>query len=106
MDAKARKGIFIGYSAQQLGYRVMDIESMKVYVSRDVQFKEGSYTAAAALMKAERMNDDGTEEGQDDEYYEDLAYRNETTLMQHVSAEEHGIKLDTEMPKVSESGWR
>ena len=103
LDAKARKGIFIGYSAQQLGYRVMDIESMKVYVSRDVQFKEGSYTAAAALMKAERMNDDGTEEGQDDKYYEDLTYRNETTLMQHVSAEEHGIKLDTEMPKVSES---
>jgi hypothetical protein len=103
LDAKSRKGIFIGYSEQQLGYRVMDIESMKVHVSRDVQFNEGSYTAAAALMKEERMNDDGTQGDRDDhKYYEDLTYRNEITLIQRVSAEEHGINVDKDMHKEAE----
>ena len=40
LDAKARKCVMLGYGASQKGYRLYDIERMKVIHSRDVVFDE------------------------------------------------------------------
>lgn len=51
MDAKAIKGIFIGYDPiKENGYRVYDITNHRVIVSRDVQFFEQSFTAGRDLV--------------------------------------------------------
>ncbi|CAA7062304.1 unnamed protein product [Microthlaspi erraticum] len=41
LDEKARRGIFIGYSSQTKGYRVLILENEMVEISRDVAFEEG-----------------------------------------------------------------
>ena len=42
LDCKARKCVLLGYGANQKGYRLYDVESMKVIHSRDVVFDETS----------------------------------------------------------------
>ena len=42
LDCKARKCVLLGYGANQKGYRLYDIERMKVIHSRDVVFDETS----------------------------------------------------------------
>ena len=51
MDPKAIKGIFIGYDrVRENGYRVYDIESHRVIVSRDVEFYEKNFTSARSIV--------------------------------------------------------
>lgn len=42
LEAKAEKGIFLGYSSQSKGYRIYNLQTGKVLVSRDVVFDEES----------------------------------------------------------------
>jgi hypothetical protein len=42
LDNKAEKGIFLGYSSQSKGYRVYNIETGKISVSRDVKIDENA----------------------------------------------------------------
>jgi hypothetical protein len=39
-DERAKPGIFVGYPFNQKGYRIYDMHTRKIYVSRDVQFFE------------------------------------------------------------------
>ncbi|KAL4324140.1 hypothetical protein GQ457_11G003170 [Hibiscus cannabinus] len=43
LDERAWKGIFVGYSSQSKGYRIYNLESKMIVVSRDVIFYEDSY---------------------------------------------------------------
>ena len=53
MDAKATKGIFIGYDRnRENGYRVYDIVNHRVMISRDVKFFEKSFTAAREVVSS------------------------------------------------------
>ena len=40
LDARAREGMFVGYSDQSKGYKIWDAERRKMFVSRDVKFEE------------------------------------------------------------------
>ena len=40
LDEKTEKGIFLGYSTQSKGYRVYNIRTKKLIISRDVEFDE------------------------------------------------------------------
>ena len=40
MDPKAKKSIFLGYGIGVKGYRLFDIETSKVFCSRDIVFNE------------------------------------------------------------------
>ena len=40
LDIKAKRGVFVGYSNQSKGYRVLILENEKIEVSRDVEFEE------------------------------------------------------------------
>ena len=42
LDTKAKKGIFIGYSSQSRGYRMLNLEDEKIVISRDVTFDENA----------------------------------------------------------------
>jgi hypothetical protein len=42
LDAKAKKCIFIGYDQRKNGWKCMDPETYKFFVSRDVIFDEGA----------------------------------------------------------------
>ena len=41
--------IFIGYSTEQQGWKVYDVNTSKTHVSRDVKFDESRFTLASAL---------------------------------------------------------
>ena len=43
LDEKAQLGIFIGYAVSSKGYRVYNVQTKKILVSRDVQFDEGAH---------------------------------------------------------------
>jgi hypothetical protein len=43
-SAKAKPGIFLGYSNEKIGYRIFNLESKSVEVSRDIQFDENKFT--------------------------------------------------------------
>jgi len=49
-SAKAKPGIFLGYSSEKLGYRVFNIETNSIDVSRDVQFDENKFTHGAQYL--------------------------------------------------------
>ncbi len=42
LDARSKRGLMMGYSTQSKGYKIWDIESSKLLVSRDVTFDENS----------------------------------------------------------------
>ncbi|XP_033145473.1 uncharacterized protein LOC103839411 isoform X1 [Brassica rapa] len=42
LDVKAKRGVFVGYSNQSKGYRVLILENEKIEVSRDVEFEESN----------------------------------------------------------------
>lgn len=44
LDAKGRKAIFLGYDCSAKAYRLMDIETSKIVISRDVIFHEESFS--------------------------------------------------------------
>lgn len=43
LDNKAEIGIFLGYAAQAKGFKIYNVLTGKVYVSRDVKFDEQAY---------------------------------------------------------------
>ena len=42
-DERAKPGIFVGYPYGQKGYRIYDIKTHQIYVSRDVIFHESIF---------------------------------------------------------------
>ena len=48
-DARAHPGIFIGYPSNHKGYKILDIKTKKIYVSRDVIFHEDLFPFQDAL---------------------------------------------------------
>lgn len=40
LDSKAEKGIFVGYGSQSKGYRVYNLQTKEVTVSRDIIYDE------------------------------------------------------------------
>ena len=42
LDDKSEKGIFLGYSTQSKGYRVYNLRTKKLMISRDVEFDESA----------------------------------------------------------------
>ena len=40
LDDKTEKGIFVGYNSQSKGYRIYNLKSNKIIISRDVEFDE------------------------------------------------------------------
>ncbi|TXG63371.1 hypothetical protein EZV62_010365 [Acer yangbiense] len=43
LDENAQLGIFIGYAVSSKGYRVYNVQTKKILVSKDVQFDEGAH---------------------------------------------------------------
>ncbi|XP_021747642.1 uncharacterized protein LOC110713506 [Chenopodium quinoa] len=40
LDSRAKPCVFLGYSSSQKGYKVLDLETYKMFVSRDIHFHE------------------------------------------------------------------
>ncbi|KAL4369603.1 hypothetical protein GQ457_05G026510 [Hibiscus cannabinus] len=40
LDSKADRGIFLGYDSQAKGYRIFNLDTRKIMISRDVEFNE------------------------------------------------------------------
>ena len=71
LDARARIAIFVGYSEQSKAYKLIDIETRKVIVSRDVRFDEHS------TVQFDRMSDGVTVEPSEDEEVMELGSSNQ-----------------------------
>ena len=48
LDSRSDKFIFLGYNASHLGYRCLSLSSGKLYISRDVIFREHDYPFASS----------------------------------------------------------
>jgi hypothetical protein len=58
LDENARKGIFVGYGANNdTYYRIYDREKNKIIISRDVKFNEQSFTEAHKMKEEEERMD-------------------------------------------------
>ena len=89
LDAKARRGIFVGYAANG-GWRVLDLSSGKVVASRDVKFNENEFTfRGAELARAlgveaahdyEPIADDAL-----DDVLAGLSFKDQMTLAMQIS---------------------
>jgi len=51
LEPKAKKCIFVGYSTEQQGWKLYDVNTRKIHVSRDVKFDETSFTLANMLSQ-------------------------------------------------------
>jgi len=83
---KAVKGMFIGYT--DLGYRILDPSTHKVYPTRHVKFDEGNFSAAAAARESLQSTDDAEDED-DETYYGRLTLANEIALAKLISLEDN-----------------
>lgn len=78
LDEKAEKCILIGYSSQSKGYRVFNIKTRKVFVSRDVKVDEDAYwdwndsqvqERPAKVIEDKSSNSDLAPESESDDEY-------------------------------------
>lgn len=60
---RGRLGVFIGYPHGQKGHRIVDKESGKIIVSRDVKFLEGVFLFAAGKMDLQDSREDIIDDG-------------------------------------------
>lgn len=64
LDARSREGLMMGYSTQSKGYKIWDLESRKMIVSRDVTFNENLDNTAEITYddeKSRNVTDPGGE---------------------------------------------
>jgi transposase InsO family protein len=87
LDAKAKPCIFIGYDV--LGYKLLDVETMKVVRTRDVTFDESKFAQMQRFREALLLSpDDNGEYKEFDEWLNLSRFEAETRLVQQISLEE------------------
>lgn len=88
-DTKARKCILLGYGEETKGYRLYDVNKMKVLYSRDVKFNEMS-----------NNNEQGSQDVQDEDYklVIDMSSKNDTEA---DTEEQPEIAVQDEAPRRS-----
>jgi transposase InsO family protein len=87
---RGRLCAFVGYDESKNAYRLLDTDTMKVVVSRDVVFHEHQFTRMAALADVANDGDDGDDGDEDfDGFLTRTTFKNEIKLVELVSKEEH-----------------
>ena len=56
-EVRGRPGVFIGYPQGQKGYKIYDLDSNKVIISRDVRFVEQSFPLAESVQQEQEGED-------------------------------------------------
>jgi hypothetical protein len=56
LSFRSKECVFIGYSALHKGYKCLDIDSGRVYISRDVIFDEGVFPFSKTLTQQSQPN--------------------------------------------------
>jgi transposase InsO family protein len=82
MEAKAQRAILVGYPDSQPGWRVLNLETGKLQVSRDVSFSEGHFT-----FRGDQLNRALGKEG---------AYKDDQTLSEMIDL----MSYETALAKV------
>ncbi|GLT43009.1 hypothetical protein SLA2020_169860 [Shorea laevis] len=91
LDERSKVGIFMGYSSQSKGYRVLNLKTQKIEISRDVKFDEelawdwkNSQVIAASQLQ-EQISDEATdlvelEYDEENDQIDDVPVRGTRTL--------------------------
>lgn len=77
LDAKARKGIFVGYATESKGYRIYDLTDCKIAIKRDVTIDEEAHWDWN--MKEVRRYEGVISSIQDESRYDDPEFNVEDT---------------------------
>ena len=94
LDPKTVLCIFLGYSQDDHNYRLYDVSTNKITISRrgDVRFDEKNFSQAKLFRETHLLASDGTAAPRtEDEYYnfiQDSRFKAETKLMQMVSLQD------------------
>jgi hypothetical protein len=56
LSSRSKKCVFIGYSALHKGYKCLDIDSERVYISRDVIFDESIFPFSRQPPLVQRLS--------------------------------------------------
>ena len=86
LEGKAVLGMFVGYEPSRLGYRILDVDTRKIIISRDVRFDDTAFTQSKRLLEEEGGQD--TLQGFSDNL-DRIMWDNETKLVEMISKEEH-----------------
>jgi len=103
LDSKVWLGMLVGYDEKRHGYRVLDAQTHKVAVTRDVRVEESSFKQSAAMVAGQ--GGDAGLLGFDEEM-DRVTFANELKLVQRISLEEHAAKMkkDAEAAAVAAVG--
>jgi hypothetical protein len=104
LDSKAESGIFVGYEESRMAYRVLDVNTREVKVSRDIRFDETNFSNCAKLLKqlcGDDQDEDITFEGE----MERLTFSRELELVKRISLADHiKAQSSTGATSANESG--
>ncbi|XP_058004059.1 retrovirus-related Pol polyprotein from transposon TNT 1-94 [Hevea brasiliensis] len=76
LDSKAEKGVFVGYSSESKGHRVLNPFTHQVYVSRSIKVDEGSEWDWSKMEPAELAQKQQTNLQDQQTIFEDLIQQN------------------------------
>ena len=57
LDSRSKEGLMMGCSTQSKGYKIWDVESSKLVVSRDVEFNESSVNSLEVQIQTNEVTD-------------------------------------------------
>ncbi|MFV0960753.1 hypothetical protein QML37_30830, partial [Klebsiella pneumoniae] len=102
LDPHAIKGIFLGYSATQKGYKCQDPSSGRVYVTRDVSFLENQFYFGTSIQ-GENSGRELNSQSEDIQFFDFLDYKKGgSCAMDTEIARCEGVTgQDNEVPKNS-----
>lgn len=89
---KAELRMVLGYDDQKRGYRMMNVHTRDVKLSRDVRFDEKSFTQCAELLKQEGGSPASVQSFA--EHFSNTNFDNEMRLVQKISLEEHQAAVE------------
>ncbi|OMO69325.1 Integrase, catalytic core [Corchorus capsularis] len=111
LDHKADTGIFLGYSSNVKGYRVYNLKTEKVILSRNVKFDEfaawdWNSHEIQATGRQSTMSDQSLELSADEDFYDDYPVRGTRPLTEiYERCNVAVLEPDTYKEAISVSGW-
>ena len=97
LQAKARRCVFLGYSEETKGWKLLDLDSKRMFVCRDVQFNETVYPKKEKPSKSTRRlhddkdNDNDNNDNDNDDLYcdDDDSDVDESPVMSMPISDDH-----------------
>jgi len=97
LDPRCRRAIFMGYSTQSKGYKLWDLESRKMIVSRDITFREG-VTPETEITEIPSESVESINRGGERTVRLDVSPSDNQSTQEIINQQENEVEEDSETP--------